>query len=277
MDRNEQRKKLEKTARTLRRNVVTCVGVGTPGHIGGSCSAADLIAALYFWKMQFDPRHLDWPQRDRFLLSKGHIGILQYAALAEQGVYPLCDLPRTKELGFHLQGHPDYLKTKGVEAGTGSLGQGLSVGLGMALGNRYQGIDSRVYVILGDGEMAEGQVWEAIGAAAAHKADHLIAILDQNGLESQGPVAERMDITPFPEKFAAFGWNVLEIDGHDMGQIMDALDAADRFNGKPTVIIAHTIKGKGISFAENVVGFHNVALTQEQYQAALDELADDQE
>ena len=264
---------LKRMAQKLRRDVVISVGVGVAGHVGGSCSAADLGAALYFYKMKHDPKNPKMRDRDRFLLSKGHVAILQYAALAEAGYFPVEDLSHTKEIGFYLQGHPDVLKTPGIEAGTGSLGQGLSLGLGMALGNRLQGIDSNVYVMMGDGEIAEGQIWEAALAASAHKTDHLIGILDQNGLQAMGCVADRMDTNPLPEKWASFGWNVIVIDGHNMEEIVDALNRADHYNGKPTVIIAHTVKGKGISFAENVVSYHNGMLTEETYRQALDELS----
>lgn len=265
-------KSLEEKARQLRREVVISVGVGVAGHIGGSCSAADIVAALYFYKMKHDPKNPKMWDRDRFLLSKGHVAILQYAALAEAGYFPVEDLKHTKEIGSYLQGHPDVCKTPGIEAGTGSLGQGLSIGLGMALGMRLKKIDSRVYVLIGDGEIAEGQIWEAAMAASAYKADHLVAIVDQNGLQATGEIKKRMDTNPLRSKWEAFGWHVIEIDGHDMGQIMEALDDADRAQGKPVVIIAQTVKGKGISFAENVVGFHNGMFTEESYQRALCEL-----
>lgn len=265
---------LEKKARLLRRDVVVCVGVGTAGHIGGSCSSADLVAALYFYKMKHSPQNPHMRDRDRFLLSKGHVAILQYAALAESGYFPPEDLKHTKDLGFHLQGHPDVLKTPGIEAGTGSLGQGLSIGLGMALGMRQDKIASKVYVLCGDGELAEGQIWEAAMAAKAKKADNLVAIVDQNGLQAQGRVKDRMDSGPLPDKWRAFGWNVAEIDGHDMEEIITALDAADAVKDRPTVIIAHTVKGKGISFAEHVASFHNGMFTEETYRQALEELSD---
>ena len=266
--------KLEATARALRRNVIHSIGIGTAGHVGGSFSAADIVAALYFHKMKHDPGQPKMPNRDRFLLSKGHAAVLQYAALAEAGYFPLADLKHTKDLGFHLQGHPDVTKTPGIEAGTGSLGQGLSIGLGMALGLRLSAIGSKVYVLLGDGELNEGQVWEAAMAACVHKADNLVAIADQNRLQAMGTVAERFNTNPLPEKWAAFGWNVLEIDGHDMEQILSALNEADKAALKPTVIIAKTTKGKGLSFAENVVSYHNAVLTEEIYKMALNELAD---
>lgn len=265
---------LNHKAKTLRRNVIESVGIGTAGHVGGSCSAADLVAALYFYKMKYDPQNPKMADRDRFLLSKGHVAILQYAALAEAGFFPVSDLKHTKDLNFHLQGHPDYRKTPGIEAGTGSLGQGLSLGLGMSLGLKSDGIDSKVYVLCGDGELGEGQIWEAVMASSSYKADNLVALVDHNKLQAMGPIVERLDITPLPEKWASFGWNVIEIDGHNMEEIVKALDEADTASGKPTVIIAHTVKGKGVSFAENVVACHNVLLTEEMYNQAIAELAE---
>lgn len=182
------------------------------------------------------------------------------------------DLPHCKDVGFYLQGHP-HLGTPGIEAGTGSLGQGLSLGLGMALGLKMDNKPNRVYVLVGDGEMDEGQIWEAAMASGAKHVDNLCAIVDLNGLQAQGPTKERLDTSPVADKWAAFGWNTIEINGHNMEEILTALDAAEQYKGKPTVIIAHTVKGKGISFAENQVGFHNKALTQEQYDQAMAELS----
>lgn len=264
---------LQKKAQKLRKDVVISVGVGVAGHIGGSNSAADIVAALYFYKMKHDPKNPKWKDRDRFLLSKGHVAILQYAALAECGYFPVGDLKHTKEIGFYLQGHPDVLKTPGIEAGTGSLGQGLSIGLGMALGQKLDGINRKTYVLLGDGELAEGQVWEAAMAASAFHADNLVAIVDRNRLQANGKVKERMDSGDIIAKFLGFQWNVIEINGHDMKEILTALDQIDQVKGVPTVIVANTVKGKGISFAENVVGYHNGMLTEETYKQALEELS----
>lgn len=263
---------LREKAKQLRRDVITCVGVGTAGHVGGSCSSADLVAALYFYKMHYSAADPKLESRDRFLLSKGHAAILQYAALAEAGFFPREELKTTKDLGSRLQGHPDRLKTPGVEAGTGSLGQGLSIGLGMALSLRLDKNPAHVYVLIGDGELSEGQNWEAAMAAAAFKLDHLVAIVDNNGLQATGRLKDRMDPGDLKAKWAAFGWNVIEIDGHDMKQIVDTLDQADLVQGRPTVILAHTVKGKGISFAENIPSFHNGTLTQELYDQAMREL-----
>ena len=263
---------LREKARILRKNVIRCIGVGVPGHLGGSNSSADLLAALYFYKLRHDPANPNWKERDRVLFSKGHAAILQYSALAECGYFPVEELDHVKEIGSMLQGHPDYLKTPGIEAGTGSLGQGLSIGLGMALGQRLDRLDSKTYVFLGDGEIAEGQIWEAAMAAGTMKVSNLIAILDRNGLQAMGPVAQRFDSSPIIPKWEAFGWRVIEIDGHDMSQIVDALDDAASGGDRPVLIVANTVKGKGVSFAENVVGFHNGTLTQELYDRAMREL-----
>ena len=265
-------KKLEDKAQKLRRDVVISIGVGVAGHIGGSNSSADIVAALYFHKMRHDPKHPEWRERDRFLLSKGHVGILQYAALAESGYFPVEDLKHTKEIGSYLQGHPDVQKTPGIEAGTGSLGQGLSIVLGMALGLKLDRLDSRTYVLVGDGEIAEGQIWEAAMAASAFKADNLVAIVDRNRLQANGRTKERFDTGDIMAKFLSFGWHVIEINGHDMREILSALDEAETVKGVPTAIIANTVKGKGVSFAENVVGYHNGMLTEETYRQALLEL-----
>lgn len=265
--------RLKKIAKQLRRDIVTCVGVGVAGHIGGSNSSADIVTALYFYKMRHDPSNPQMKDRDRFLLSKGHVGILQYSALAESGYFPVEDLKHVKELGFHLQGHPDVIKTPGIEAGTGSLGQGLSIGLGMALGQKMDDLDSKTYVLIGDGEIAEGQIWEAAMAASAFHADNLVAIVDRNRLQANGKVKERFDSGDIIAKFLSFGWNVIEIDGHNMEEILGALDRADEVKGVPTVIVANTVKGKGLSFAENQVSYHNGTFTEETYREAMAELA----
>ena len=265
--------KLVDKAKQIRINTIESVGVGVAGHIGGSFSSADIVTALYFHKMKYDPKNVKMADRDRFLLSKGHVAILQYAAMAEAGYFPKEELKKTKTIGSMLQGHPDYRKTPGIEAGTGSLGQGLSIGLGMALGMRMDKIDAHVYVLIGDGELAEGQIWEAAMAGSAYKANNLVAIVDRNKLQATGPVVERFDTNPIAPKWAACGWHVIEINGHDMKQILEALDEADTIKDKPIVIIADTIKGKGLSFAENVVGFHNGTLTEETYKQAMEELA----
>lgn len=264
---------LTKTAQNVRRNVVESIGVGVAGHIGGSNSSADIITALYFYKMRHDPKNPRLRDRDRFLLSKGHAAILQYSVLAEAGYFPVEDLKKTKEIGFYLQGHPDVLKTPGIEAGTGSLGQGLSIGLGMALGMKLDHIDRKVYVLCGDGEIAEGQIWEAAMAASVFKADNLVAIVDRNRLQANGSIEERFNSNPLNGKWESFGFKVIEINGHKMEDILAALDEADQVKGRPTVIIADTVKGKGVSFAENIVSFHNGILTEETYKQAIKELS----
>lgn len=265
-------KNIEEKAWQLRQDIVDMIGVNKVGHLGGSSSCADIVAALYFHKMNIDPKNPTMEDRDRFLLSKGHAALVQYAALAELGFFPKEELKNVKELGAMLQGHPDMTKTPGIEANTGSLGQGLSVANGMALGLRLDSKKSRVYVIVGDGEIAEGQIWEAAMAASNFKIDNLVAIVDWNKVQATGPVGERFNTNPLAPKFEAFGWNVIEIDGHNAGEILEALDKADEVKGKPTVIIAETIKGKYISFAENNAAFHNGSMTVEQYETAKKDL-----
>ena len=264
---------LAEKAMTLRRHVVCdMIGVGKVGHLGGSCSCAEIVAALYFHKMVVNPQNPNDPKRDRFLLSKGHAALIQYAALAEAGYFPISELKKVKTLGAMLQGHPDMTKTPGIEANTGSLGQGLSVANGMALGLRLDGSDNKVYVIVGDGEMAEGQIWEAAMAASNFKIDNLVAIIDCNRLQATGAIKDRFNLNPIPEKWQAFGWHVIEIDGHNVAEILRAFAEADNVKGKPTAVIASTVKGKCISFAENNAAFHNGSLTPEQYEIAMCDL-----
>jgi len=266
-------KNLEEKAWRLRWYIVNdLMGVGKVGHLGGSCSSADIVAALYFYKMKVNPKNPKDENRDRFLLSKGHAALVQYAALAELGFFPKAELKKLKTLGAMLQGHPDMIKTPGIEANTGSLGQGLSIANGMALGLRLDGKKNKVYVLIGDGELAEGQIWEAAMATANFKLDNLVAIVDVNRLQATGPIVERFNTNPLAPKWLAFGWHVLEIDGHNMVEIVDALDKADTIKGKPTVILANTIKGKGISFAENQAAFHHGQITEEQFAIAQRDL-----
>lgn len=263
---------LSQKAKELRLSLVRMVGPGKPGHFGGSCSIADVVAALYFHKLRHRPEDPAWPDRDRLLLSKGHAAIVQYAALAMCGYFPENELPQLKKLGAMLQGHPDMRKTPGIEANTGSLGQGLSIACGMAAGVRLDGRDAKIYCVVGDGELAEGQIWEAAMAASFYRLDNLVGLLDCNRIQATGPVSERFDTNPLAEKWAAFGWNVMDIDGHDMVQILTALEQADKTNGKPTMILCRTIKGKGISFAENTAQFHNGIMTDAQYESACEGL-----
>ncbi len=264
---------LEDKALRLRELIVSdLIGTGKVGHLGGSCSSAEIVAALYFHKMKHDPKNPTAADRDRFLLSKGHAALVQYAALALAGYFPMSELKNVKSLGAMLQGHPDMTRTPGVEANTGSLGQGLSIANGMALGLRLNGSNRKVYIIIGDGEQNEGQIWEGAMAAARFKLDNLTAILDRNRLQATGTIADRFDIGPVAPKWAAFGWNVIEIDGHDVAAVVEALDQADTVKGRPTLIVANTVKGKSISFAENNPAFHNGAMTAEQFAVAMSDL-----
>ena len=261
----EKVKELEKTAKRLRYDIVMMIGAGKPGHLGGSCSIADIVAVLYFHKMRHNPKEPKWPDRDRLILSKGHAALAQYAALAEWGYFPKKELNTLKELGTIAQGHPEMLRMPGIEANTGSLGQGLSLACGMALAGRLDKKNYNVYCILGDGEIAEGQIWEASMTAAYYKLDNLVAIFDKNKVQAMGPIVERYDTNPHGEKWKAFGWEIIEIDGHSVKEIAEALDEADKIKGKPVMIVAHTIKGKGVPFAEGKAEFHHGIMTEEQH------------
>jgi len=263
---------LQERAWLLRRHVVRMVGVGKTGHIGGSCSSAELIAALYFHILHLNPAEPKLSSRDRFVLSKGHAALIQYAALAERGFFPFEELERVKTLGSMLQGHPDCLRTPGIEANTGSLGQGLSIANGMALAAKLNHGAYKIWVLLGDGELNEGQVWEAAMFAAHRKLDNVVAIVDRNGLQAMGPTAQRLDTDPLAAKWTAFGWCVAEIDGHDMTQIVSALETARAHTGSPAAVIARTVKGKGLSFAENNFAFHNGMMSADQFAMALAEI-----
>lgn len=258
---------LKKIAAALRGDLIEMIPPGKVGHLGGSSSIMDVVAALYFKHMKVfkDPKD---PKRDRCIFSKGHSVLAQYAAFVELGYVSHDDLHKVKTLDGTLQGHPDMDHTPGIEAVTGSLGQGLSVSLGMALGLRLDGSDSRVFCVVGDGEMNEGQIWEAAMAGAAYKADNLVAIIDFNGVQATDVSEKVMPVGQVSEKWQAFGWNVIEIDGHNITEILDALDAAKACKGKPTAIIAKTIKGKGFTFAEGKAAYHNAALTESEYKEA---------
>lgn len=259
-------------ARQIRRDIISMLGQAGSGHTGGSLSASDIVACLYFWEMNIDPQNPAWKERDRFVLSKGHAAPVLYAALAEKGFFPRDYLNSLRKLGSPLQGHPDMRKLPGVEASTGSLGQGISWAVGMALAGKMDKESYRVYALLGDGEIEEGMVWEASMAAAHYKLDNLAAFVDNNGLQIDGRVEEVMSPLPIPDKFRAFGWEVLEINGHDHRQIMEALNVARATSGKPTAVIAHTIKGKGCSFMEDRVEWHGVAPKADEVEKALAEL-----
>jgi transketolase len=263
---------LAATAKKLRRHVITMIGKAGSGHPGGSLSAADIITSLYFKVLRHDPANPRWAERDRFILSKGHAAPILYAALAERGYFPGEELATLRTLGSCLQGHCDMTATRGVEMSSGSLGQGLSFGIGIALAGRLNARDYRVYVLLGDGECDEGQVWEAAMASAHFKLDNLVAIVDHNELQIDGWNRDVMNLEPLPEKWKAFGWHPIEVNGHDLSQLIAAFDEAKRVKGKPTAIIAHTIKGKGVSFMENNVDFHGKAPTPDEMEKALEEL-----
>ena len=263
---------LEEKAREMRKDIIIMVGAAKSGHPGGSLSAADMVAALYFHVMRHDPRNPKWPDRDRFVLSKGHACPVLYSALAEAGYYPKEEIITFRNINTRLQGHPDMKKLPGVEFTTGSLGQGLSGANGMALAGKLDKKDYRVFCMIGDGESEEGQIWEAAMAASHYKLDNVTAITDFNGLQIDGPNCEVMTVTPLPDKWRSFGWNVIEIDGHDFTQILDALSPDRTVKGQPTMIIARTVKGKGVSFMEGVCDWHGKAPNEEQAMQALAEL-----
>ena len=263
---------LAAVAKQIRRDIIEETAAAGSGHPGGSLSSAEILTVLYFDKMNIDPANPHWADRDRFVLSKGHAAPVLYAALAERGFFPREDLKTLRDIHSHLQGHPNMNDTPGVDMSTGSLGQGLSVANGMALAGRLDGKDYWVYVVLGDGEIQEGQVWEAAMSSAHYKLDHVIAFVDHNKLQIDGPNDKVMTVNPVDEKFAAFGWNVLSCDGHDLEALSAAIDEAKTCKGKPTVIICETIKGKGVSFMENQVNWHGAAPNAEQAAVALAEL-----
>ena len=255
----------------VRQNILKMVHKAKSGHPGGSLSAVELLVVL-FEHMKHNPKNPKWEGRDRFVLSKGHASPVYYAVLAEYGYIPQEELMSFRKLGSRLQGHPSMRCLPGVDISTGSLGQGISAACGMALGSKLQGDKFRVYTILGDGEIEEGQVWEAAMYAASKKLDDLVAVVDNNNLQIDGTVEEVNSPYPIPEKFAAFGWNVIEIDGHSFDEIEKAFADAKLCKGKPTAIIAKTVKGKGVSYMENQVGWHGSAPNAEQYETAMAEL-----
>ena len=264
---------LEGRAKAIRRHVVKMIGEAGSGHPGGSLSAADIVTSLYFNVMRIDPQRPHWADRDRFVLSKGHAAPVQYAALAERGYFPVEELTGLRKLGSLLQGHPDMKKVPGIDMSTGSLGQGLSAANGMALAGRLDGKDCNVYVLLGDGEIQEGQVWEAAMAAAHYKLDNVIAFLDHNGFQIDGPVKEIMSPEPVAEKWKSFGWDVQVIDGHNIKEIIAATEKCRAVKDKPSMIIAETVKGKGVSFMEDKVEWHGAAPKADEVEKALQELA----
>lgn len=259
---------LQSIAAGIRRDVVRMIGPNRKGHFGGSMSAADIVTALYFGVMNYRAEDTDWPERDRLILSKGHSCPVQYASLARLGVIPKEELHNLKNLGAMLQGHPDRRKTPGIEVNTGSLGQGLSQGNGIAMALKMDGLGGHVFVIVGDGELNEGQVWEAAMFTVARGLDNVTVIVDKNGMQCVGKTCDRLDSGDLAAKFRGFGWIVREIDGHDMESIVPALrDARD--DQVPTCIIAHTVKGKGIPIAEHNAAFHNGIMDDAQYQETI--------
>lgn len=265
-------KSLEKKATELRKDIVTMICKSKSGHPGGSLSVIDILTALYYDVMNIDVANPKKEDRDRFVLSKGHAAPALYAVLADKGYINKELLGTLRQFGSPLQGHPDMKKISGVDMSTGSLGQGLSVANGMALASRLQNIPYRVYVAMGDGELQEGQVWEAAMTSAQYKLDNLTAFVDYNNLQIDGNVSDIMNVASVEDKFKAFGWNVLTIDGHNFQEILDAVEKAKECKGKPTMIVANTVKGKGVDFMENVCGFHGVAPTEEETKRAIEQL-----
>ena len=263
---------LSRIANNLRLSIIEGVYNAKCGHPGGSLSIADIMAYLYFEEMRVDPKNPDDPHRDRFVLSKGHTAPALYAALAERGFFPKEDIKTLRKTASYLQGHPDMKGVPGVDMSTGSLGQGISTACGMALSGKLYGNDYRVYSIIGDGESQEGQVWEAAMFAAHYKLDNLTVVLDLNGLQIDGAITEVMNPTPHDEKFLAFGWNVITIDAHDFNEIDAAFRQARQVKGKPTVIIAKSVKGKGVSYMENACEWHGQAPKEDLYKQAVAEL-----
>lgn len=263
---------LGKMAKTLRRHIVTTTSKAGSGHPGGSLSAAEIVTSLFFRVLRHDAANPCWEDRDRFVLSKGHAAPLLYAALAESGYFPIEELSTLRKLDSRLQGHTDMTETPGVEMSAGALGQGLSFGIGIALAGRLDGRDYQVYVLLGDGECDEGQVWEAAMAAAHFKLDNIVAIVDRNRQQIDGWTRDVMDTEPLAQKWRSFGWHVIEVDGHDFDQLLAAFDEAKKVKGRPTCVVAHTIKGKGVSFMENNPEFHGRAANAEELRQALEEL-----
>lgn len=270
---SQKRSRLERKALILRRHAIRMIGQAQSGHPGGSLSAADIVAVLYFEKLRFDAKNPGWPDRDRFVLSKGHACPILYAALAETGFFDTDELLTLRTLGGRLEGHPDMKKLPGIEISAGSLGQGLAAANGMALAARLDERSSRIYVLLGDGECQEGEVWEAAMFGAHHRLDNVTAIVDYNNLQIDGFVSDILEIQPLQEKWESFGWSAKEVDGHDVIALSEAIDEAATVKGKPSVIIARTTKCKGISFMENKAEYHGKPPTQDELAKAMVELS----
>ena len=265
-------KKLQSIATEIRVNILKMLAKAGSGHSGGSLSAVEILTALYFSKMRHDPKNPYWEDRDKFVLSKGHGAPVLYAVLGLSGYFSTDHFDTLRKLGSILKGHPNSTTTPGVEVCTGSLGQGLSQANGLAVAAKLDKRNTRVYVLLGDGEIQEGQVWEAAMTARHYKLNNVCAIIDHNGLQIDGPVVEIMNINPIKEKWEAFGWHTIEVDGHNFDEIFSALDEADGISDKPTAIIARTVKGKGVSFMEGKVEYHGASPTPEELERALEEL-----
>jgi transketolase len=263
---------LKTVARRLRRHIINMTGKAGSGHPGGSLSSVEIVSTLFWKVLRHKPSDPHWADRDRFILSKGHAAPLLYAVLAECGYFPVAELTTLRQLDSRLQGHADRTATPGVEMSSGSLGQGLSFSIGVALAGRLDSRDYRVFTLLGDGECDEGQVWEAAMAAAHYKLDNLVAIVDNNGLQIDGWNCDVMNLEPLNKKWEAFGWHVIEVDGHDPEGLLQAFEQAKLVKGQPAVIIAHTVKGKGVSFMENNVDFHGKAPSAAEVEIALKEL-----
>ncbi|MBQ2810045.1 MAG: transketolase [Clostridia bacterium] len=271
---NDKILELKKIATDIRIGAIEAVHSAKSGHPGGALSCADILACLYFSELKIDPENPENPERDRFVLSKGHSCPALYSAMALRGYFDLEELKKFRHLGSVVQGHPDMKAIRGIDMSAGSLGQGFSCACGMALAGKIDKKDYRVYSIIGDGESQEGQIWEAIMFAAHYKLDNLCLIIDNNGLQIDGKVKDVMNTMPYASKLKAFGWNVISIDGHSIEQILDALSTAKTVKGKPTVIVAKTIKGKGVSFMEDQAGWHGKAPNDDEYAQAINELTE---
>lgn len=264
---------LKEMAKTVRGDIVTMVNKAGSGHPGGSLSATDLLVGLYFGGIiRVDPANPEWQERDRFILSKGHVAPVLYSILARKGFFPVEELNTLRKLGSILQGHPHKGSTPGLDCSSGSLGQGLSISNGLAIGFKKQGMDSRVYCLLGDGELQEGQIWEAVMTAAQHKLSNVCAIVDYNRVQLDGDLKDIKELGDLAAKWHDFGWNVIELNGHDMEQVVQAFEMARAYKGKPSVLIASTVKGKGVSFMENDCNWHGTAPNGEQLEKALNEI-----
>jgi len=263
---------LKEKAKEVRKNIIDMIFISQSGHPGGALSAADIMTALYFDILKIDPKNPHWSDRDRFILSKGHACPVWYSCLAMRGYFPMKELKTLRKFESILQGHPDMRKTPGIDMTTGSLGQGLSLGVGMALEGKLVKKNYHIYVILGDGEINEGQIWEAAASASKYKLDNLTAIVDKNNLQMDGFTDKIMPMDPIDKKFGAFGWYTITINGHDMKEILTTLEETKKIKGKPVCIIANTIKGKGVNFMENIRKWHGKAPNQQEYEIAIKEI-----